>query len=149
MTDSVIQFNYSDNNHMTSIYVRANTHKESFIPLLEEMCADIDKSERFHEGRLNWGNMVLEIIYKIATWVDRPDGIKLITKTADKDCNVIYKHTIQPINDLYSDKTIQTSKTLNINSKYPGSKTKLFNGLLFDFAVKIKEDIEQETDTDV
>ncbi|RLD54553.1 MAG: hypothetical protein DRJ01_17880 [Bacteroidetes bacterium] len=139
MTDSVIQFNYSDGNHLTTIYVRANTHKEEFIPILENICADIDKSERFQDGRLNWGNMCLEFIKRLTQWVDRPDGTEITTYKEDKDCNVIYKHIIQPIAHIYSDKTVQLSKTLNISSKHPIGGEEIFNGTLFDFAVNVNK----------
>ena len=137
MTDSVIQFNYSDNTYLTSIYVRANTHIETFIPQLKKICDDIDSSEKNYNGRLNWENMVLEIISHIVQWVNRPDGIKIIIETPDCDCNTIYKHTITPIGYIYSDKNIQTSKTLNINSIYPLLKKEIFNGILHDFDYEI------------
>lgn len=144
MTDSVLQFNYSDGNHLTTVYVRANTHKEEFIPILEGIFADIDKAERFQTGRLNWENMCLEFIKRLSSWVDRPDGIKITTEKEDKDCNVIYKHIIQPISDKYSDSSIQTSKTLNITSKYPISGELIFEGILFDFVIKLKNQNEDE-----
>lgn len=144
MTDSVIQFNYSDGTHLTTVYVRANTHKEEFIPILEAIFADIDKAERFQSGRLNWENMCLEFIKRLSDWVDRPDGIKITTEKEDKDCNVIYKHIIQPISDKYSDVSIQTSKTLNIISKYPIGGELIFKGILFDFVIKLKNQIEDE-----
>lgn len=139
MTDSIIQFNYSDENHLTTIYVRADTHKEDFIPILENICTDIDKSERFQDGRLNWENMCLEIIKRLSEWVDRPDGIKITTQKKDEDCNVIYKHVITPISKIYLDKPIQLSKALNISSKYPIGDEKIFEGTLFDFCCDIKK----------
>jgi hypothetical protein len=144
MTDSVIQFNYSYGNHLTTIYIRANTHKEEFIPILEGICGDIDNSERFHDGRLNWENMCLEIIKRLTEWVDRPDGIEITTHKNDEDCNVIYKHIIQPISSDYSNATIQTSKALNITSKYPIGGELIFEGRLFDFVVDLKNQIEDE-----
>jgi len=144
MTDSVIQFNYSDGKHLTTIYVRANTHHEDFIPILEEICADIDNAERFNGGRLNWGNFCLEMIKRLCKWVDRPDGIKIITETNDKNCNTIYKHVIEPISDKYLDFTLQTSKTLNITSKYQIGGELIFNGTLYDFVIELKSKIEDE-----
>ena len=47
MADSIIQFNYSDGNHLTTIYIRANTHIEYFIPILEKISNSIDYAERF------------------------------------------------------------------------------------------------------
>jgi hypothetical protein len=144
MTDSVIQFNYSDGNHLTTIYVRANTHKEEFIPILEGICADIDKAERFQTGRLNWENMCLEFIKRLSDWVDRSDGIKITTLTEDKNCNVIYKHIIQPISEYYSNSNIQTSKTLNITSKYAIGGELIFNGTLFDFVIELNNQEDTE-----
>lgn len=139
MTDSIIQFNYSDGNHLTTIYVRANTHKEDFIPVIEGIFADIDKVEILQSGRLNWQNMCLEAIKRLSEWVDRPDGIEITIEKEDEDCNTIYKHTIQPISEHYSDFSMQTSKTLNITSKYPMSDELIFNGTLFDFVRELKK----------
>lgn len=143
MTDSVIQFNYGDGNHLTTIYVRANTIKEEFIPILENICADIDKAERFHEGRLNWENMCLEFIKRLSEWVDRPDGIKITSETKEENCNVIYRHMIQPIAEDYSNPNIPTSKTLNIVSKY-ASGSQIFKGTLYNFVLNIKDKNEEK-----
>lgn len=137
MTDSVIQFNYSDNVHLTTIYIKADTHQEKFIPELKKMIDEIDHSERFQTGRLNWENMVLAIINKISNFVDRFDGIKIMNEVSIERCNVIYRHVITP-NENYSKYKIALSDTLMFDSTYPISNTEIFKGTLSEYVKKVK-----------
>lgn len=52
MTDSVIQFDYSDKTHCVSIFLKANTHKETFIPLLGNICNSIDRIKMFKKEEI-------------------------------------------------------------------------------------------------
>lgn len=87
--------------------------------------------------------MCLEIINRLTKWVDRPDGINITTFKEDENCNVIYKHIIQPYKILYSDKNNNLSKTLNISSKYPIRNEIIFDGSLFDFSIKLDNILEK------
>ncbi len=137
MTDSVIQFNYSDNVHLTTIYIRANTHQETFIPILKGFIDEIEYDERYEIGRLNWTNVVLAIINKISKWVDRYDGIRILQEVPIEDCKCIFRHLITP-NENYSNKNISLSDILIFDSIYPIGNEKIFNGTLSEYFNKIE-----------
>ena len=46
MTDSVIQFKYSDDVHMTAIYIKSDTHQQIFIPLLLDIIKECEYTNR-------------------------------------------------------------------------------------------------------
>lgn len=146
-TDSVIQFNYSDSEHMISLYIKSDTHHEIFIPELENIITTIDQNERFQSGQLNWDFFIVEIIYYLRKYFGRSDSLRIIQETPNKNCNVIYKHVITPNPELYKNHSELTSKSLNIKSIYPISNDKLFNGSLFDFVKKIKLELENNDNT--
>ena len=140
MTDSVLQFNYSDNVHIVSIYIRSDTHEEDFIPFL---CDVIKTCEHTSRNR-SWNYTVAEIVAKIINKYD--SGVKFIFETKDKDCRVIYKHTISILDDYYNydfsfnNSNVKLIDYVIIDSKYPISKNKIFKGKIVDYYNKIIKD---------
>lgn len=139
MTDSIIQFNYSDNIHLTTIYIRSDTHEETFIPELKKIIDEFDYEERGKEGRLNWGYVVLAIINKISKWVGRYDGIKILGETPRGKCNVIYMHIVKP-NENYGNRKMPLADALHFNSLRPISDKHIFTGTLSSYVAKLENE---------
>lgn len=135
MTNSILQFRFSNDVHLISIYIHSDTHEEVFIPALVKIMNQIDEDEQFSSyssNRLNWDYMVMVIIHKIFSYFGRHDQIKIINEIPKKDkCNTIYFYIIKP-NDNYSKKN-PLYESLDIENTMPLSSKILFNGKLKDY----------------
>lgn len=128
MTDSIIQFKYSDDVFMTGIYIKSDTHQEKFIPLL----LDIVKSCEHINNRRGWAYVVAEIVAKITNKHD--ESVTFILESQIETSFAVYKYSVTVSEDLYSDKENRLIDYLKI--KYFHDEDG-FDGLLKDFEKKI------------
>ena len=95
MTDTIVQFRYSDDVFMTAIYIKSDSHQENFIPLLIGIVSDCEK---IHQKR-GWAYVVAEIVSKIVS--DFNGLVKFILESQIEPTNCIYKYSITISEDLY------------------------------------------------
>lgn len=134
MTDTIIQFKYSDNVHMVAIYIKSDTHQTEFIPFLY----DVVKSCQYTAINRHFGYVIAEIIAKITNKYESLLSIAL--EDAIDTPHVIYKYIITVSNDFYVNKIdnkFQDYKLLDyLKIKYIETDEP-FDGLLKDFYNKI------------
>lgn len=128
MTDSVIQFKYSDDVHMTALYIKSDTHQEVFVPLLFDI---IKKCEYTNKNR-GWGYTVAEIVSKITQ--EYESLVSFILESQIEPTICIYKYEITITEDIYNNKENKLVDYCRI--KYLDNK-KPFDGLLKDFVKKL------------
>jgi hypothetical protein len=146
MTDTIIQFKYSDDVHMVALYIKSDTYHETFIPLLFD---SIKKCEYTNRNR-GWSYAVVEIISKITK--EYESLVSIILESQIKSTTPIYKYEITITEDIYNNRENKLVDYCRIKSN---SKNILFDGLFKDlvkqllsesneYRIKqIKEDIEK------
>jgi hypothetical protein len=133
MTDSIVQFKYSDDVHLIALYIRSDTHQEKFIPDLFE----IAKSCEYTSLNRSFDYVVAEMVSKIVSKYE--SSVKIILESQVGYKIACYKYCIS-INEGYYKKSnsILHSKSLKdyitikcLNTPNP------FDGLLKDFYQKV------------
>ncbi len=128
MTDSIIQFNYSDGVFMTAIYIKSDSHQDTFIPQL----FNIIKTCEYTNKRRGWAYVVAEIVSNL---VEKYEGlVKFILESQIEPSHVIYKYSITVENELYNNESNKLVDFLKI--KY-FDEEEGFDGLLKDFEKSI------------
>ncbi len=133
MTDTVIQFTYSDSVHMVALYIKSDTHQDLFIPFLNSV-VEACESANLHRG---WDYVVAKMTSLI---VDKhTDQVKFILESQIEPTTCCFKYTVTIDEDIY--------RGPFINIVEPPIKKKLkdyvkiscdtFNGLLKDFNTHI------------
>jgi hypothetical protein len=133
MTNTIIQFDFSDEVFMTAIYIRSDTHQDTFIPFL----TDIVKSCEGTKNYRGWSYVVAEIITKITNKYDKK--VKFILESQFEPNHVCFKYKITVPNDI-SSSLIEIVKIKNIIKKNVAGEMidiTVFDGLLKDFNDKI------------
>ncbi len=128
MTDSIIQFKYSDDVHMVGIYIKSDTHQHTFIPLLY----DIVKSCEYTNRNRSWSYVVAEIVTKIT---NKYESLVSFVLESQFDLRmVIHKYSITITENMYE---TTENKLLDFCKIKYIDKEQSFDGLLKDFYEKI------------
>ena len=134
MTDTIIQFKFSDDVHMVGIYIKSDTQQEDFIPELY----NIVKTCEFTNKKRDWSYVVAEIVSKITN--NYGTLVKFILESQNEPSTVIYKYTITITEDIYKN---DENKLIDFCKIKYISDTKPFDGLLKDFCQKIIKEQKQ------
>jgi hypothetical protein len=129
-TDSVVTFKYSDGIPLLTIYIKSDSHLETFIPKLQKIIEESDTVSM----RRSWDYVVAEIVSRLIRDRHFQSLIKIChIHLKSKDCNTIFRHVISINEDYYSKQDNLLKDFVTIESEYPISKTKIANCLLFNF----------------
>jgi hypothetical protein len=130
MTDTIIQFKYSDNVHLVALYIKSDTHQELFIPLLFDIALSCEYTSR----NRGWDYVVAEMVSKLVQKYD--SKVKFILESQCESLNVIYRYSVTVKESLYNRKQnplADPNKLIDfLEIKYFATKY-TFTGLLKDF----------------
>ncbi len=133
-TDSIVNFKYSDGVPLITIYIKSDSHLETFIPLLQKA---MDESDTVSMRR-SWDYVVAEIISRLIQSKELHSLIKICHKHYEpEDCNTIYRHVISIKEEYYSKQDNLLTDFVTIESIYPISNKKIANCLLSKFPKKL------------
>ncbi|HHY0551867.1 TPA: hypothetical protein ACVU5P_004186 [Vibrio parahaemolyticus] len=129
-TDSVVEFKFGDGSDLCGLYVKYDTHPETFIPELKELFRKIDDDS--HKYRLNWDYMVTEVVGAL---IRSRRSVKLIAHDCRSTHGVIYHTVLTPQSDSYAHTENPIARVIHVRTAFGGCGDMVFDGLLGDYSV--------------
>lgn len=125
-TDSVIQFKYSDDVHLTSIYKRYDSFPEEVMAKLKNYLSTTKNKQ--------WDFLVAEIISKFVFDSVDNKGIKILCRMPlEEDNSFIFLFEIYPKEEYYSNEYIPFEKSIYVNIWQGNKKELIYSGSISDF----------------
>ena len=125
-TDAIIQFKYSDDIHITSIYKRYDSFPIEIIKSLKDYLSST-KNEQ-------WDFIVADIISRFVNDSDNRKGIKMLHRMpTENDCSFIYLWQIFPKEEYFTNPKIPFEKSIYVNLWLGNMKKLIYSGSILDF----------------